>query len=212
MLTIAKVSRKDAGLYECAAANTLGTAISSCTLAVARKDVGGDLGGQGMHQALGIACWGLALAGGTRLGTAARLVAQPRGWGRTGAGHSVSALHPGFSRGPRCCCTGVSPWVPACPVCPPAGLPGRPGTPEIAQKYKNTVLVLWKPAESKAPCTYTLERRLEGTWPVKEWPHAAWGHPLAGLQALPLHGWVLGAWGSVLGGGDRRLRPASPAP
>ncbi|NXE46612.1 SPEG kinase, partial [Casuarius casuarius] len=77
MLTISKVSRKDAGLYECAAANTLGTAISSCTLAVAR-------------------------------------------------------------------------------------LPGKPGTPEIPQKYKNTVLVLWKPAESKAPCTYTLERKLEG--------------------------------------------------
>ncbi|KAJ7405270.1 striated muscle preferentially expressed protein kinase isoform X1 [Willisornis vidua] len=77
MLTIAKVSRKDAGLYECAATNVLGTAISSCTLAVAR-------------------------------------------------------------------------------------LPGRPGTPEIPQKYKNTVLVLWKPAESKAPCTYTLERRLDG--------------------------------------------------
>ncbi|XP_009994580.1 PREDICTED: striated muscle-specific serine/threonine-protein kinase-like [Chaetura pelagica] len=77
MLTIAKVSRKDAGLYECAAANALGTAISSCTLAVAR-------------------------------------------------------------------------------------LPGRPGTPEIPQKYKNTVLVLWKPAVSKAPCTYTLERRLDG--------------------------------------------------
>ncbi|XP_069637290.1 striated muscle preferentially expressed protein kinase isoform X2 [Haliaeetus albicilla] len=77
MLTITKVSRKDTGLYECAAANTLGTAISSCTLAVAR-------------------------------------------------------------------------------------LPGRPGTPEIPQKYKNTVLVLWKPAESKAPCTYTLEHRLEG--------------------------------------------------
>ncbi|XP_040531477.1 striated muscle preferentially expressed protein kinase isoform X2 [Gallus gallus] len=37
MLTISKVSRKDAGLYECAAANTLGTAISSCTLAVARE-------------------------------------------------------------------------------------------------------------------------------------------------------------------------------
>ncbi|NWU60813.1 SPEG kinase, partial [Pterocles burchelli] len=77
MLTIAKVSRKDAGLYECAAANALGTAISSCTLAVAR-------------------------------------------------------------------------------------LPGRPGTPEIPQKYKNTVLVLWKPAESKAPCTYMLERKLDG--------------------------------------------------
>uniref|UniRef100_A0A8B9PKS6 Protein kinase domain-containing protein n=1 Tax=Apteryx owenii TaxID=8824 RepID=A0A8B9PKS6_APTOW len=44
MLTISKVSRKDAGLYECAAANTLGTAISSCTLAVARKDAGETLG------------------------------------------------------------------------------------------------------------------------------------------------------------------------
>lgn len=53
---------------------------------------------------------------------------------------------------------------PAHPVCPLAGLPGRPGTPEIPQKYKNTVLVLWKPADSKAPCTYTLERRLDGTW------------------------------------------------
>lgn len=53
---------------------------------------------------------------------------------------------------------------PAHPVCTLAGLPGRPGTPEIPQKYKNTVLVLWKPAESKAPCTYTLERRLEGMW------------------------------------------------
>lgn len=42
MLTIAKVSRKDAGLYECAAANVLGTAISSCTLAVARKDEEGE--------------------------------------------------------------------------------------------------------------------------------------------------------------------------
>uniref|UniRef100_A0A8C5UDS1 Protein kinase domain-containing protein n=1 Tax=Malurus cyaneus samueli TaxID=2593467 RepID=A0A8C5UDS1_9PASS len=44
MLTIAKVSRKDAGLYECAAANILGTAISSCTLAVARKEAGGTSG------------------------------------------------------------------------------------------------------------------------------------------------------------------------
>uniref|UniRef100_A0A8C3M863 Uncharacterized protein n=1 Tax=Geospiza parvula TaxID=87175 RepID=A0A8C3M863_GEOPR len=44
MLTIAKVSRKDAGLYECAAANILGTAISSCTLAVARKEPGGSSG------------------------------------------------------------------------------------------------------------------------------------------------------------------------
>lgn len=44
MLTIAKVSRKDAGLYECAATNILGTAISSCTLAVARKEAGGTSG------------------------------------------------------------------------------------------------------------------------------------------------------------------------
>ncbi|XP_019378377.1 PREDICTED: striated muscle preferentially expressed protein kinase [Gavialis gangeticus] len=77
LLTIAKASRRDAGLYECVAANALGSAASSCTLAVAR-------------------------------------------------------------------------------------LPGKPGTPEIPQKYKNTVLVLWKPSDSQAPCTYTLERKANG--------------------------------------------------
>ncbi|CAM2100745.1 unnamed protein product [Caretta caretta] len=77
LLTIPKTCKKDAGLYECTAANALGTATSSCTLAVAR-------------------------------------------------------------------------------------LPGKPGTPEIPQKYKNTVLVLWKPADSCAPCTYTLECKLNG--------------------------------------------------
>ncbi|XP_038278345.1 striated muscle preferentially expressed protein kinase isoform X3 [Dermochelys coriacea] len=77
LLTIPKTCKKDAGLYECTAANALGTATSSCTLAVAR-------------------------------------------------------------------------------------LPGKLGTPEIPQKYKNTVLVLWKPADSCAPCTYTLECKLNG--------------------------------------------------
>ncbi|XP_030064611.1 striated muscle preferentially expressed protein kinase [Microcaecilia unicolor] len=43
-----------------------------------------------------------------------------------------------------------------------ARIPGRPGTPEIPQKYKNTVLVLWKPAASLAPCTYNLERKMSG--------------------------------------------------
>lgn len=38
LLTISKVSKKDAGLYECNATNALGTATSSCTLAVASKD------------------------------------------------------------------------------------------------------------------------------------------------------------------------------
>ncbi|XP_039210351.1 striated muscle preferentially expressed protein kinase isoform X3 [Crotalus tigris] len=77
LLTISKVSKKDAGLYECNATNALGTATSSCTIAVAR-------------------------------------------------------------------------------------LPGRPGTPEIPQKYRNTVLVLWRPADTQAPCTYTLECKIDG--------------------------------------------------
>nr|XP_034982660.1 striated muscle preferentially expressed protein kinase isoform X3 [Zootoca vivipara] len=77
LLTISKVSKKDAGLYECNATNVLGTATSSCTLAVAK-------------------------------------------------------------------------------------IPGRPGTPEIPQKYRNTVLVLWRPADTQAPCTYTLERKMDG--------------------------------------------------
>ncbi|XP_051869903.1 striated muscle preferentially expressed protein kinase isoform X2 [Pristis pectinata] len=43
-----------------------------------------------------------------------------------------------------------------------ARLPGQPGPPEIPQKYMNTALVLWKPAESPGPCSYTLEKKLEG--------------------------------------------------
>lgn len=43
-----------------------------------------------------------------------------------------------------------------------AGLPNRPGTPEIPQKYNNTALVLWRPSDTMAPCTYSLERRAEG--------------------------------------------------
>uniref|UniRef100_A0A3P8NNC0 non-specific serine/threonine protein kinase n=1 Tax=Astatotilapia calliptera TaxID=8154 RepID=A0A3P8NNC0_ASTCA len=41
-------------------------------------------------------------------------------------------------------------------------LPNRPGTPEIPQKYNNTALVLWRPSDTMAPCTYSLERRAEG--------------------------------------------------
>ncbi|XP_072117153.1 striated muscle preferentially expressed protein kinase isoform X1 [Mobula birostris] len=43
-----------------------------------------------------------------------------------------------------------------------ARLPGQPGPPEIPQKYKNTALVLWKPADSPGPCSYTLEQKLKG--------------------------------------------------
>ncbi|KAG2459229.1 SPEG kinase, partial [Polypterus senegalus] len=43
-----------------------------------------------------------------------------------------------------------------------ARLPSRPGTPEIPQRYKNTALILWKPSDSRTPCTYTLERKTEG--------------------------------------------------
>ncbi|XP_041117494.1 striated muscle preferentially expressed protein kinase-like isoform X2 [Polyodon spathula] len=43
-----------------------------------------------------------------------------------------------------------------------AKVPGRPGTPEIPQRYKNTALVLWKPSDTQAPCTYSLERKTEG--------------------------------------------------
>lgn len=42
------------------------------------------------------------------------------------------------------------------------GLPNRPGTPEIPQKYNNTALVLWRPSDTMAPCTYSLERKAEG--------------------------------------------------
>ncbi|XP_034034082.1 striated muscle preferentially expressed protein kinase-like isoform X2 [Thalassophryne amazonica] len=43
-----------------------------------------------------------------------------------------------------------------------ASVPKRPGTPEIPQTYSNTALVLWKPTETKAPCSYTLEKKTEG--------------------------------------------------
>ncbi|XP_053733617.1 striated muscle-specific serine/threonine-protein kinase [Synchiropus splendidus] len=43
-----------------------------------------------------------------------------------------------------------------------ARLPNRPGTPEVPQKYNNTALVLWRPSDTMAPCTYSLERRTEG--------------------------------------------------
>ncbi|XP_068446545.1 striated muscle preferentially expressed protein kinase isoform X2 [Clinocottus analis] len=47
-----------------------------------------------------------------------------------------------------------------------ACVPKRPGTPEVPQTYNNTALVLWKPADTKSPCSYTLERKTEGdsTW------------------------------------------------
>lgn len=68
MLTIPKVSRKDAGLYECAAANILGTAISSCTLAVARKEARETSGDR-------------------------KSTSQAHGWGQVGAGHWSTALY-----------------------------------------------------------------------------------------------------------------------
>ncbi|XP_037829718.1 striated muscle preferentially expressed protein kinase isoform X2 [Kryptolebias marmoratus] len=43
-----------------------------------------------------------------------------------------------------------------------ASVPKRPGTPEVAQTYNNTALVLWKPADTKSPCSYSLERKTEG--------------------------------------------------
>ncbi|XP_076580094.1 striated muscle preferentially expressed protein kinase-like [Chaetodon auriga] len=43
-----------------------------------------------------------------------------------------------------------------------ACLPKRPGTPEVPQTYNNTALVLWKPADTKPPCSYVLERKTEG--------------------------------------------------
>ncbi|XP_065807862.1 striated muscle preferentially expressed protein kinase [Labrus bergylta] len=43
-----------------------------------------------------------------------------------------------------------------------ACVPKRPGTPEVPQTYNNTALVLWKPADTKSPCSYNLERKTEG--------------------------------------------------
>uniref|UniRef100_A0A4W6F3J7 Striated muscle enriched protein kinase a n=1 Tax=Lates calcarifer TaxID=8187 RepID=A0A4W6F3J7_LATCA len=43
-----------------------------------------------------------------------------------------------------------------------ACVPKRPGTPEVPQTYSDTALVLWKPADTKSPCSYTLERKTEG--------------------------------------------------
>ncbi|KAM6986598.1 striated muscle preferentially expressed protein kinase [Aplochiton taeniatus] len=43
-----------------------------------------------------------------------------------------------------------------------ARLPNRPGTPEVPQRYKNTALVVWRPSDTMAPCTYSLERKAEG--------------------------------------------------
>ncbi|XP_077422199.1 striated muscle preferentially expressed protein kinase-like [Vanacampus margaritifer] len=43
-----------------------------------------------------------------------------------------------------------------------AYVPKRPGTPEVPQTYNNTALVLWKPSDTKPPCSYTLERKTEG--------------------------------------------------
>uniref|UniRef100_A0A1A8ETI8 non-specific serine/threonine protein kinase n=1 Tax=Nothobranchius korthausae TaxID=1143690 RepID=A0A1A8ETI8_9TELE len=49
----------------------------------------------------------------------------------------------------------------SCTLCL-ALIPKRPGTPEVAQTYNNTALVLWKPADTKSPCSYSLERKTEG--------------------------------------------------
>ncbi|XP_071978466.1 striated muscle preferentially expressed protein kinase isoform X3 [Engystomops pustulosus] len=77
VLTILRAGQREAGLYECVAANALGNATSSCSLSVAR-------------------------------------------------------------------------------------IPQAPGTPEIPQKYKDTVLVLWKSFELSCPCTYILEGQMNG--------------------------------------------------
>ncbi|XP_006867904.1 PREDICTED: striated muscle preferentially expressed protein kinase [Chrysochloris asiatica] len=43
-----------------------------------------------------------------------------------------------------------------------ARVPGKLPPPEVPQTYQDTALVLWKPGDSRAPCTYTLERRVDG--------------------------------------------------
>lgn len=118
----------------------------------------------------------------------------------------------------HCPASGQAPSPPCLLVCSLAGLPGRPGTPEIPQKYKNTVLVLWKPAESKAPCTYTLERRLDGTWGclpptgATAWkPGLTWGHhartKMPNVLVVP---WRL--VGSRVRDGRQGAAPALPSP
>ncbi|KAM8790385.1 striated muscle preferentially expressed protein kinase isoform 3-T3 [Rhynchonycteris naso] len=77
LLSIPRVGKRHAGLYECSASNVLGSVTSSCTVAVAR-------------------------------------------------------------------------------------VPGKLAPPEVPQTYQDTALVLWKPGDSRAPCTYTLERRVDG--------------------------------------------------
>ncbi|XP_043433850.1 striated muscle preferentially expressed protein kinase isoform X5 [Prionailurus bengalensis] len=85
LLSIPRVGKRHAGLYECSATNVLGSITSSCTVAVAR-------------------------------------------------------------------------------------IPGKLAPPEVPQTYQDTALVLWKPGDSRAPCTYTLERRVDG--------ESAW-HPVS---------------------------------
>ncbi|KAK2108410.1 hypothetical protein P7K49_013575 [Saguinus oedipus] len=43
-----------------------------------------------------------------------------------------------------------------------ARIPAKLAPPEVPQTYQDTALVLWKPGDSRAPCTYTLERRVDG--------------------------------------------------
>ncbi|XP_012583660.1 PREDICTED: striated muscle preferentially expressed protein kinase isoform X2 [Condylura cristata] len=51
-----------------------------------------------------------------------------------------------------------------------ARVPGKLTPPEVPQTYQDTALVVWKPGDSRAPCTYTLERRVDG--------ESAW-HPVS---------------------------------
>uniref|UniRef100_UPI00398E4D6C striated muscle-specific serine/threonine-protein kinase-like n=1 Tax=Pristiophorus japonicus TaxID=55135 RepID=UPI00398E4D6C len=100
LVTILKSSKKDVGVYECAATNPLGMASSCCTVSLAR-------------------------------------------------------------------------------------LPGRPGPPEIPQKYRNTALVLWKPADTPGPCSYTLEQKLSGE---ERWTVITAGIPDCFFNATELTG------------------------
>ncbi|XP_054556079.1 striated muscle preferentially expressed protein kinase isoform X1 [Talpa occidentalis] len=51
-----------------------------------------------------------------------------------------------------------------------ARVPGKLAPPEVPQTYQDTALVVWKPGDGRAPCTYTLERRVDG--------ESAW-HPVS---------------------------------